>query len=916
MPNYASRRGGSPDVTPPSLAFGFLSLLLILSAGAAFAQTGTITGKVTDDAGIPQQYANVTVLGASSGGQTNAQGVFTIIKVPVGVYTVRVSMVGFAKQERPAVRIDANKTTSLDFKLTEKAIQLKTFDVTGNLKIAIRKKDSSTRQIVTSEDLHSLPVDSYRDAIGLKAGVISQNGELHFRGGRADEVLTVVNGIASRNPLRAEGVELGLLAVSSSEQVLGGLDAQYGNALSGVINLTTREGGDKFAGEARYFTDRYGEHDKEFNNFERLSVGIGGPFLFSRTNYYVSYEGTYTDTYLRNTSQHNEHRFLDFIRTGLRQANGSNLSSKLTYKVTPNEKLNLEFIQNNSVDGKYQNRWNRKGFVQVIQDSTAPSDGTITRRYGRWSYYPVDSSYIPMNTADHLPVIDASYQQVALTWKHVLGSQNGQIYNVRASRQQWQSLESVLNRQLWEYEQNPNQYYDPQNRIDGAYYVTNGDYPFYERRNTVTYTLNGDYSRKVGKSIEEGGHPHNIMLGGDINYNNLSFLLTQFPNILDANGDYGATRDEFRNFNPEGSFFAQDRWEYEGMVLNAGVRYDNFSVGNQISSALVAKKVKTQVSPRIGIAYPISDRDVMSFHYGRLFQVPDRLYLYQGRNISAEARGNPNLEPQTTISYQLGVQHLFSKEIYGQFGVYFKDIFGLLTTVDQEVPGFAITVPTRVNGDYASSRGIEVTVIKRHSHGFSGEFNYTFGNATGTASDPNRALTSSGNLRDQFKPTSEQPLDWDQRHSISATLRLGNEKDWATSFVYQFGTGFPYTKEQRTQRRTDPTTVNASRLPSTSTLSVQGERFFRVWGQNVTFYVQGSNLLDAKNITDLQPSLWPDNQVNSHSYIVYYTETGRAGGAFLTQDLNGDGQDDWFTVNDPRVFQQGRVIRVGVGVQF
>ena len=96
----------------------------------------------------------------------------------------------------------------------------------------------------------------------------------------------------------------------------------------------------------------------------------------------------------------------------------------------------------------------------------------------------------------------------------------------------------MLNRQLWEYEQNPNQYYDPQNRIDGAYYVTNGDYPFYERRNTVTYTLNGDYSRKLGKSIEEGGHPHNIMLGGDINYNNLSFLLTQFPNITPAQQEH------------------------------------------------------------------------------------------------------------------------------------------------------------------------------------------------------------------------------------------------------------------------------------------------------------------------------------------------------------------------------------------
>jgi hypothetical protein len=280
-------------------------------------------------------------------------------------------------------------------------------------------------------------------------------------------------------------------------------------------------------------------------------------------------------------------------------------------------------------------------------------------------------------------------------------------------------------------------------------------------------------------------------------------------------------------------------------------------------------------------------------------------------------RGNPNLEPQTTISYQLGLQHLFSKEIYGQFGVYFKDIFGLLTTVPRQDPGFAETVETYENGDYASSRGFEFTVVKKHSHGFSGELNYTYSNSSGTASDPNRALANSGNLRDQYKPTSEQPLDWDQRHSFSAALHLGDESDWAASFIYQFGTGTPYTPLQRQQRRQDPALENSRRLPSTSTLSCQAERFFRVWGQRVTFYLQGTNLLDTKDIAVLQPRLWPDNPaVNSHSYQVYYTETGRAGGAFLVPDQNGDGREDWYPVNDPRVFQPGRVLRTGLGIQF
>jgi len=903
MPSQSRLRG-------PFAAFGLIATLLLglsmLGAGSAAAQTGSISGRVTDESGVGVPYISVMVKGTTIGALTNPEGKYTIVKVPVGTYALVTRLVGYASREQAGVQVNANRTTAVNFQVTEQAVQMKVTEVKGEGKMAIRKKDSSTKQIVTSEDLRSLPVDSYKDAIALKAGVISQGGELHFRGGRGDEVLTIVNGIASRNPLRAEGVDLGLLAVSSSEQVLGGLDAQYGNALSGIISLTTREGGDKFGGEVRYFTDRYGEADKSFNNFERLSTGFGGPFLFPETNYYISYEGTFTDTYLRNVDQRKEHRFLDVIRLGLKQSNNTKISSKLTFKVSPNQKLNVEIIKNHSLDGEFWNRWNRDGYVQVISDSTSPTDGSITRRYGSWAYFQVDSTYVPMNTAHHLPIDEEDYLQTAVTWKHTLGV--GSLYNLRASRQEWRNSRDVLDRMPWEYEQRPNNYYDAQNRLEGQYYVTNGDYPFFERKSTVTWTMNADFSKKV-KS-------HNFMAGGDVNYNDLRFLSTSFPNVLTGQGLYGLDRDEFRFYNPEGAFFVQDRWEYEGMVLNAGLRYDTFSVGNQISSAEVQDRVKTQISPRIGIAYPISDRDVMSFHYGRLFQVPDRQYIYQGRLISAGVRGNPNLEPQTTISYQLGVQHLFSKEIYGQFGVYFKDIYGLLTTVDRAVPGYAIVVPTFVNNDYASSRGIEFTLIKRHSHGFSGELNYTYGNATGTASDPNRALATSGNLRDQFKPTAEQPLEWDQRHSFTANLHLGNQKDWGAVFVYVFGTGVPFTPLEREQRRQNPDLVNSRRLPSVSTLSMQGERFFRAWGQNLTLYVQASNLIDAKNIYSLQPSLRPAGSINSQAYQIYYTETGIAGGAFLTQDRNGDGREDWFAVHDPRVFQQGRAIRVGLGLQF
>jgi len=891
-------------IVPLALLCGTL-VCCALAVGPASAQTGTITGTVTDGDGAPAAFANVIVEGTTRGVQTNLQGKFALSGLRVASYTLLVRSMGNADQRR-TVLVGADWVATVDFHLVKKPLTLPVLNVTATQKTRIRGDRTQIVQVETPDDIHSLPITSLRDLIQLKAGVTSLNGEIHIHGGRADEVLTIVDGVASRNPMSAEGVDLGLLAVASSEQVIGGMDAQYGNALSGVINLNTREGGDHFEGELRYFTDRYGEADKSFNNFERVSTGFGGPFVLPRSNFFLSFEGTYSDTPLRSVASHREHRFLDFIRLGDRQSNDAKLSGKLTFKVTQDKKVNLEVVRNEKLDGPFNNRWNRQGYVQVVQDSTPPTDGTVMTRYGAWSYYPLDSTYAPMNTADHLPVTQEDYLQTAIAWKHALTSHS--VYNVRLSRQEWKSSNDVLGRQPWEYQQQPNNYYDAQNRIDGTYYVTNGDYPAYERKQTITYTLNGDFSERVG--------PHDFMVGGNINYNDLGFLRTTFPNVVTGTGLYGSDRDEFRFFNPEGALFVQDRWKYQGLVLNAGVRYDNFSVGEQIPSPEVANRVKTQISPRLGIAYPITDRDVMSFYYGRLFQVPDREFIYEGRLSSALVRGNPNLDPQTTISYELGVQHLFSRDVFGQFGVYFNDIFGLLTTVPQEIPGVATTVDVYVNGDYASSRGLDFTLIKNFTHGFGWELNYSYGHATGTASDPNRALPQAGNLRDQFKPTSEQPLGWDQRHTFSATLSLADEKSWRTSFIYQFGSGFPYTPHEREERRQNPELVNSKRLPPVSTLSMQGERKFTAWGQNLTLYVQATNLLDAKNITTLQPDLWPPGAINAQSYVVYYTETHRAGGAFLTQDQDGDGREDWFPVHDPRVFQEGRSIRVGLGVQF
>ena len=85
----------------------------------------------------------------------------------------------------------------------------------------------------------------------------------------------------------------------------------------------------------------------------------------------------------------------------------------------------------------------------------------------------------------------------------------------------------------------------------------------------------------------------------------------------------------------------------------------------------------------------------------------------------------------------------------------------------------------------------------------------------------------------------------------------------------------------------------------------------------MTLFFDARNVLDAKNISSLDANTFPNPYINTagDDYTIYYTETGRAGGAYL-QDVNGDGIPDWVPVHDPRVFEEGRSVRMGISITF
>ena len=877
------------------------------------AATGRISGKVYERGKEPAAYVNIIVLGSKQGAQTDETGSFTIVGVPVGTAQVQVQAIGFDKQTKD-VQVNAGQTSNLEFTLGASKVVKQIEEIEVSAKKAIDTKSSTSKQTITAQTIKDLPVDNLSQAVAVKAGVVAQGGELHFRGGRGGEVKYQFDGVEVSDPLFGGGANIANLAVAGAEVLSGGMDAEYGNALSGVVAVTTKEGTQKFGGETRWDTDRYGDPTKTFDNFDRFTFGFGGPTPVRDLTYFATYEGTFQDTYLRTSRTLPRRTLWDFIQLGNRQSNQINTNFKLAYRISPKHKVTLETINNRSINTPYNHMWSREGFVKVTLDTTRTvgKPDQYRRKYGTWSAIPVDSTYVPVNLPDHVPTTDDRFHGVTAVWTSQLSDKT--VWTTRLSSLKFNVLSSVGQKLPWDYWIQSPEYWDG-NTIFGSennpYFATHGDYPVYTDRNASTMVMKSDFSTRRWKQ-------HTFRTGVEARYNRVQNLGITLPNS-ENNGLPGGVRSDFVNYNPEGAYYIQDRWEYEGLVLNAGLRYDLFTPGDQVETRDLpsGKRYKQQTSPRLGIAYPISDKDVLSFHYGWTYQTPGRNFVFENRGLTSSVaiRGNPDLEPETNIAYQAAVQHLFTRDISGQFSVFFKDIYGLIATrasSDQ----FGNQISIYVNEDYASARGFEASVTKSFSHKFSAEMNYTYQIATGVASDPRQAqqFITGGRL---YLPISEQPLDWDQRSTLTLQGVVRDPGRWGFRFLWQYGSGFPFTPTFRNDRKEDPALNNSRHQPSNSILTIDGDKYYRIWGQNVTMFFDARNILGAKNINQLSYGIFPNPFVgqSGDEYLIYFTETGRAGGAYL-QDVNGDNVLDWVPLHDPRVFEEGRNVRMGLSITF
>jgi outer membrane receptor protein involved in Fe transport len=225
---------------------------------------------------------------------------------------------------------------------------------------------------------------------------------------------------------------------------------------------------------------------------------------------------------------------------------------------------------------------------------------------------------------------------------------------------------------------------------------------------------------------------------------------------------------------------------------------------------LIKATPKHQFSPRIGLSYPITDKGAIHFSYGHFFQIPSFQYLYNNPNFRIPANanfpnfvggtiGNPDLEPQQTIMYEIGLQ----QEVAPNLGItvtgYYKDIRNLLG-IEKHYKTNTKAFGMYVNHDYGAVKGFTLSVERRMSNNFGFTVDYTFQIAQGNASDPNADYVKA-QANPPIDPNKELvPLDWDRRHALNVTFTYGKAQDYIASLIVRLGSGLPYTPGIQNQR--------------------------------------------------------------------------------------------------------------------
>ena len=1021
------------------LAGLFIAVPIILQAQT----TGTLAGTVLDENGEPIPGATVLVLGTSRGGSTDADGKYLIAGLNAGTFEIKVTSLTSPDPLIETASISVGVTTTLNFQFKSGEVIGQGVTITGN---RIKRVDATTTgrisELSTEDLLGGNPRTTF-GAIAREATVKTRDGGFNIRGGRGNEASIRRDGFEITDPVSGGAGPGGLglfpdvaqVAVERAQILASGFEAEYGDVLSGAINIVTRNG--------------------QNNKYEGiLSYNTGLPFLYgSSSPITVKIAGTDRDTTLpgyqlqSSGSQIFEFGFGGYI-PGIKNGTGNNaLRFYLSGRYNPIarnggygvndmseefaaartvkaqevwgyalEPFNLGEIENdikvrnfnaklrydiagltylelggeigmttteNLGWGNYYRRDNpitsRAENGQVIYDTNfalmerdiqATDDNTLINRItgkfwqgltGGTSYFEVEGGWVVNNFTigkkdesksygifdlfDIPDLIDeVNLESFDPQTGQIASGDNGAIDIYELPQNDEDLVRNPLTG-LFEGGESPGASRNPYGTID-LNFPTHGNSRSLEIRESSTLSLKGAYETNfdLGNTANpEETVKTQLRAGFDFAYytlrrhnNSLPWDPNPFFDVYGFDATYFASVDstgrlrEFLSqpYHPfKGAVWAQTRFHYNSIVFNPGIRFDFFNpntqgppLTRQNAEELISTldtvgdaSMKVQVSPRLGISYPITDNSNFRVNFAMMFKMPEMRILYDNAyGFAARGNqifGNPDIDPQKVIIYDLGYEASINDNFFVDISAFYRDIFNQSGVT--YIPAVPASYVIQTVQEYGNVRGLEATLEMRPSSPndhIRARLNYTLQRAAGTASSPTSNYGTligapdpyTGEKRDN--PLTEFPLSYDQTHSFNGTIgffwlndqgpTLGGLhvlENTDISLTALFGTGGPYTRVNTRGEQVGE--FNANRYPSQFNSEARlgraillrdlfGESFGNT---NLELYVTVSNVF------------------NTTGPVSYYTTTGNPdqNGTSLNRGIGEFPATPYFDKEDP-----------------
>ncbi len=901
-------------------------LTIFLFTSPLFAQTGVgkISGKVIDaDTKEPLIGANIIIINTNLGAATDVDGNYFILNITPGTYQLKISYVGYASKTIRDVRLVANITYELNVELST---DFTLPDIVVESKKLFEEKATNTVKVFDADQISRLPVRGVTNIASLQAGVVSQEGSggvsgnatLNVRGGRGSEVLYIVDGVPQTNLYNRGNVsQVSDNAVDQISFQVGGYEAKYGQAQSGIISITTKSGNPFYRVFAEAVTSTFLD-DYGYNLYSGNISGPIWPGLSGNTIFLSAERGWYKDgdpsaiglnfPSIDKSFTNKPNNPSDIWRfTGKTKSLLGDFSVYLSTNINLRKYMSWDMLKSKQ-DSKFNDQFKERNFTYSARVSQTVSSNT---------FWNVTLGYKSFDLKRGLPFFGDNL--LAYGDSTIWANQLGVILAGNGLRQVAQ-LDANGN-PVYNSNGDPIAISTDPNGIFRPYGYATG---LYQHR--VDDALTGDFdltSQIANHLLEIGGgveyhtyrgyfvYPFQVM---SPEYDGLT-LAEKFEQLqptaygFDVTGQTETNSSNPNQFlrprNPILSYaYIQDRFELEDLVLNLGLRVDYFDIKSYVlkdpslpfyggsdqanidPGDFKLRDPEVQLSPRIGLGFPVTESTVFHAQFGRFIQIPELnnvyagpytyLQMYQG-SFDPQFGQNGALKPEETLQYEIGFRQMFGDNTAINLTAFYKNIKDLVNVQNhfwQKIPGGEIhTAIYPENSDFGTTKGLAFSLDVSRINYFSLSLNYTFSVAEGTGSSTNSSQTSVFRNQDRLAPKVIAPLNFDQRHTATVTVDFYIPEDEAGLFemfdaniLVSYGSGTPYTPVDKLNLVGDNTIIsntlgyiNSAYGPSTFRLDLRVEKSFNIAGVKLSPYLWIQNLLDADNAVTVYRSTGSPN---------------------------------------------------------